>query len=68
MTSLYEEVNTPPASDVPVRRVTINVNGEDRTVDVHIRRLRLALEDSGHENLVQTVRGVGYRLRLPTQK
>jgi two-component system phosphate regulon response regulator PhoB len=34
---------------------------EDRTVDVHIRRLRLALAHSGHEDLVQTVRGVGYR-------
>ncbi len=34
---------------------------EDRTVDVHIRRLRLALEHTGHEDLIQTVRGVGYR-------
>lgn len=34
---------------------------EERTVDVHIRRLRKALEPSGHEHLVQTVRGVGYR-------
>lgn len=34
---------------------------EDRTVDVHICRLRLALEASGHENLIQTVRGAGYR-------
>ncbi|MFM1955994.1 MAG: hypothetical protein RIR20_814 [Pseudomonadota bacterium] len=34
---------------------------EDRTVDVHIRRLRLALEATGHENLIQTVRGAGYR-------
>jgi len=34
---------------------------EERTVDVHIRRLRKALEPSKHENLVQTVRGVGYR-------
>ncbi|MES2553988.1 MAG: phosphate regulon transcriptional regulator PhoB [Pseudomonadota bacterium] len=34
---------------------------EDRTVDVHIRRLRLALANSGHEDLIQTVRGVGYR-------
>jgi two-component system phosphate regulon response regulator PhoB len=34
---------------------------EERTVDVHIRRLRKALEPSGHERLVQTVRGVGYR-------
>jgi two-component system, OmpR family, phosphate regulon response regulator PhoB len=35
---------------------------EDRTVDVHIRRLRNALSISGHENLIQTVRGSGYRL------
>jgi len=35
---------------------------EDRTVDVHIRRLRNALSASGHEELIQTVRGAGYRL------
>jgi len=34
---------------------------EERTVDVHIRRLRKALEPSGHDQLIQTVRGVGYR-------
>ena len=34
---------------------------EDRTVDVHIRRLRQALSTSGHEEMIQTVRGVGYR-------
>ena len=34
---------------------------EDRTVDVHIRRLRDALSPSGHEDLVETVRGAGYR-------
>ena len=34
---------------------------EERTVDVHIRRLRHALETSGHDNLIQTVRGTGYR-------
>lgn len=39
MTSLYEEISTPPAGDVPVRRVTINVNGELRTVDVEPRLL-----------------------------
>ena len=33
---------------------------EERTVDVHIRRLRKALGDA-YENLVQTVRGTGYR-------
>jgi two-component system phosphate regulon response regulator PhoB len=35
---------------------------EDRTVDVHIRRLRNILTQSQHENLIQTVRGSGYRL------
>ena len=34
---------------------------EDRTVDVHIRRLRDALSPSGHDDLVDTVRGTGYR-------
>jgi two-component system phosphate regulon response regulator PhoB len=34
---------------------------EERTVDVHIRRLRKALEPTGLDNLVQTVRGTGYR-------
>ena len=34
---------------------------EERTVDVHIRRLRAALESSGHDRLIQTVRGTGYR-------
>lgn len=34
---------------------------EERTVDVHIRRLRKTLESSGHDRLIQTVRGSGYR-------
>jgi two-component system phosphate regulon response regulator PhoB len=34
---------------------------EERTVDVHIRRLRKALEDFGREEMIQTVRGFGYR-------
>jgi two-component system phosphate regulon response regulator PhoB len=34
---------------------------EERTVDVHIRRLRRTLEPSGCEGMVQTVRGAGYR-------
>jgi two-component system phosphate regulon response regulator PhoB len=39
-----------------------NVYVEERTVDVHIRRLRKALSPSGHQRLIQTVRGAGYRL------
>ncbi|GDX59645.1 DNA-binding response regulator [Nitrosomonadaceae bacterium] len=35
---------------------------EDRTVDVHIRRLRKALEIVAKDDLIQTVRGSGYRL------
>ena len=38
---------------------------EERTVDVHIRRLRLALEPSGCSHLIETVRGGGYRLVAP---
>jgi two-component system phosphate regulon response regulator PhoB len=35
---------------------------EERTIDVHIRRLRLALEPHGQEHMIETVRGTGYRL------
>jgi len=38
---------------------------EERTVDVHIRRLRQALEPYGQDGLVETVRGSGYRLSAP---
>jgi len=38
---------------------------EERTVDVHIRRLRKALEPSGHDRFVDTVRGSGYGFRRP---
>ena len=34
---------------------------EERTVDVHIRRLRKALTPYGHDHLIQTVHGTGYR-------
>jgi len=36
---------------------------EERTVDVHIRRLRKALEPTGHDRLIDTVRGTGYGFR-----
>jgi len=39
MTSLFEEISTKPASDVPVRRITITVNGQPRTLDVEPRLL-----------------------------
>ena len=42
-----------------------NVYVEERTVDVHIRRLRKAL-GSEHDYLVQTVRGTGYRFSAKT--
>jgi two-component system, OmpR family, phosphate regulon response regulator PhoB len=35
---------------------------EERTIDVHVRRLRQALEDVSMSHLIQTVRGSGYRL------
>jgi two-component system phosphate regulon response regulator PhoB len=44
-----------------------NVYVEERTVDVHIRRLRKALTIDGHEDLIQTVRGTGYRFSTRIQ-
>ena len=38
-----------------------NVYVEERTVDVHIRRLRMTLEPFGFDRFIQTVRSVGYR-------
>lgn len=35
---------------------------EERTVDVHIKRLRAALKPAGHDAMIETVRGSGYRL------
>ena len=43
-----------------------NVYVEERTVDVHIRRLRKALEVSSHDSWLQTVRGAGYRFSAGT--
>ena len=42
-----------------------NVYVGERTVDVHIRRLRKVLEQHGHDVLIQTVRGSGYRFSQP---
>ena len=39
MSSLYEEIKPTPAADVPVRRVTITVNGEKRVAEVEPRLL-----------------------------
>lgn len=41
-----------------------NVYVEDRTIDVHIRRLRKALEPFGYDRFIQTVRGTGYRFSV----
>lgn len=38
-----------------------NVYVEERTVDVHIRRLRKTLTKSGYDRFIQTVRSIGYR-------
>ena len=35
---------------------------DDRTVDVHVKRLRDTLKVSGQESLIKTIRGIGYRL------
>ncbi len=43
-----------------------NVYVEERTVDVHVRRLRKALSDRGADQYIQTVRGAGYRFSTRT--
>ena len=45
-----------------------NVYLDERTVDVHIRRLRKAISIAGHDNYVQTVRGAGYRFSIQLDK
>ena len=40
---------------------------EERTVDVHVRRLRKALAEHGADAYIQTVRGAGYRFTLERQ-
>ena len=59
MTAIAERVHTRAQLLDQVRGDHVFV--EERTVDVHIRRLRAALENSGHDRLIQTVRGTGYR-------
>ena len=44
-----------------------NVYVEERTVDVHVRRLRKALTEHGAEKYIQTVRGAGYRFSAKGQ-
>ena len=41
-----------------------NVYVEERTVDVHVRRLRKALSEHAAERYIQTVRGAGYRFSV----
>jgi two-component system phosphate regulon response regulator PhoB len=45
-----------------------NVYVEDRTIDVHIRRLRKALAPWGYDRFIQTVRGTGYRFSTKSAK
>jgi two-component system phosphate regulon response regulator PhoB len=45
------------------RALSANVKAGHRTVDVYVRRLRQQLERFGCQNMIQTVRGFGYRLR-----
>jgi two-component system phosphate regulon response regulator PhoB len=46
----------------------VNAFIDERTVDVHVGRLRDALENSGHHTHIETVRGVGYRFTRPNTR
>jgi two-component system phosphate regulon response regulator PhoB len=45
-----------------------NISAGQRTVDVHVRRLRQVLEPFGCDALIQTIRGFGYRFAQPVTK
>jgi two-component system phosphate regulon response regulator PhoB len=49
-------------SELLTRAWKRNIKAGHRTVDVHVRRLRRQLEPFGCEDMIQTVRGFGYRL------
>lgn len=51
-------------NELLTRAWSSNVKAGHRTVDVHVRRLRQQLEPFRCEDMIQTVRGFGYRLRL----
>ena len=42
-----------------------NFDGDERTVDVHIRRLRRSLGESQESELISTIHGIGYKLAVP---
>jgi two-component system phosphate regulon response regulator PhoB len=48
-------------SELLARAWAKNIHAGPRTVDVHVRRLRQQLEPYGHDKMIQTVRGFGYR-------
>jgi two-component system phosphate regulon response regulator PhoB len=50
-------------NELLMRAWSANVKAGDRTVDVHVRRLRQQLEPYRCDDMIQTVRGFGYRLR-----
>ncbi len=41
---------------------SMSTEADDRLIDVHVMRLRRLLKNIGHANIIQTVRGVGYRI------
>jgi DNA-binding response OmpR family regulator len=40
-------------------------DGLSNIIDVYVRRLRKKIDREGEDSLIQTVRGAGYRLRVP---
>lgn len=44
----------------------IDYEGDERTVDVHIKRLRQRFADYGDKFAIRTIRGIGYKLELVT--
>lgn len=61
---LYKNKNIVLSRDILIERVwDIDYEGDDRTVDIHIRRLRAKLGDEKGNSIIETVFGVGYVMR-----
>lgn len=61
---LYKNKNIVLSRDTLIERVWgMDYEGEDRTVDIHIRRLRAKLGDEKGSSIIETVFGVGYVMR-----
>lgn len=65
---LAEQPNRVFTRDELITRIWgLDFSGDERTVDVHIKRLRERFRNYPEDFLITTIRGVGYKLEVPTR-